>query len=323
MRDLALSANDSPDLAHAQARRIVVHWLSSTAENTSRAYTRDLDQFRRAHGLASTEAAVLYLLGRGPGPGHECAAAWRTTMIRQGLASATIGRRLTTLRSLSRSARELGVVLWDLAVRGPKQKPVRDVSGPPAAEVATVIEHLAGSQEIDAARDLAIILLLHDSALRRAEVSGITVDGVDLAARTVAVVRKGYRDPQPWPVSQRCVRALARWLESRGMDPGPLFRTVSGGVGRPSPGFSPHAIRGMVARRSTAHGFAAWRPHGLRHSALTALVSITRDVELARRLGAHKSLATTTVYLDAVDNPAARAVAIVAGELGPDSEQDS
>ena len=323
MRDLALFANDSPEHANAQARRIVVHWLSSAAENTRTAYSRDLDQFRRAHGLASTEAAVLFLLGRGPGPGHEVAAAWRATMIASGLASATISRRLTTLRSLSRAARELGVVLWDLAVRGPKHVSVRDVSGPPAAEVGFVIGHLTACQEIDAGRDLAIILLLHDSALRRAEVSGITVDGVDLAARTVAVVRKGYREPQPWPVSQRCVRALARWLETRGMDPGPLFRTIPGGVGRPSPGFSPHAIRGMVARRSREHGFAAWRPHGLRHSALTSLVAITRDVELARRLGAHKSLATTTVYLDAVDNPAARAVAIVAGELGPDSEQDS
>jgi site-specific recombinase XerD len=58
-------------------------------------------------------------------------------------------------------------------------------------------------------RDTAIILLLVDTGMRRAECVGMTVDDVDLDQRMVWVLGKGHR-PRALPLGRKTAQALDR-----------------------------------------------------------------------------------------------------------------
>ena len=59
--------------------------------------------------------------------------------------------------------------------------------------------------------DTAIILLLVDTGMRRAECVGMTVDDVDLDQRMVWVLGKGHR-PRALPLGRKTAQALDRYL---------------------------------------------------------------------------------------------------------------
>jgi integrase/recombinase XerC len=58
-------------------------------------------------------------------------------------------------------------------------------------------------------RDTAIILLLVDTGMRRAECVGMTVDDVDLDQRMAWVLGKGHR-PRALPLGRKTAQALDR-----------------------------------------------------------------------------------------------------------------
>ena len=63
-------------------------------------------------------------------------------------------------------------------------------------------------------RDTAIILLLVDTGMRRAECVGMTLDDVDLDQRIVWVLGKGRR-PRALPIGRKTAQALDRYLRVR------------------------------------------------------------------------------------------------------------
>jgi integrase/recombinase XerC len=82
-------------------------------------------------------------------------------------------------------ARRLGPIVWELDVPGPKMEPYRDTTGPGApgwkAMIATAKAEAADGKP-KTARDLALVRLLHDQALRRGEAVAL-----DAPAGSVAV----------------------------------------------------------------------------------------------------------------------------------------
>ena len=62
-------------------------------------------------------------------------------------------------------------------------------------------------------RDLALIRLLHDLGLRRAEAVALDLESIDLAGGTVEVVGKGKTDATRLTLPDPTRDALAAWLE--------------------------------------------------------------------------------------------------------------
>ena len=54
----------------------------------------------------------------------------KADLLKRGLATATIARRLAALRSMVKLARALGRIAWTLDIAGPKAEPYRDTRGP-------------------------------------------------------------------------------------------------------------------------------------------------------------------------------------------------
>src|SRR5262249_53371366 len=158
----------SLDLALPPDRRLLDAFLAGRATSTLKAYGADLKAFARWAGSTSITAAVAQLLACARPRAVEVVLAWRNALVAQGLASATIARRLSTLRALAQLGRLLGLIGWDLAdVQAPPVESYRDTAGPGVPAVRRMLEALAGRRGAKARRDAAIVRLLFDVALRR------------------------------------------------------------------------------------------------------------------------------------------------------------
>ncbi len=290
--------------------------LEGKAPLTQAAYLADLRAFAAWAGFATPGDAVGAFLELEHGQGHAAATTWRGELEAQGLAPRSVARKLSSLRAVVRSAKRQGVVEWSLDVDGPKIRGfVQSTRGPSPEDVDAVITALedagreAGGQF--ALRDLAILLLLHDSGLRGSEVCSLELRHLDLAAGLVRVAEKGGGGARiEWPISNRAKRALGRWLKARGKRAGPVFCGV--GVGRGTRGIGRKTVWRRVVQWAERCGFEGWTAHGLRHAAITKLHHETGDLERARRFARHRDPATTSAhYIDAEPDQVRADVAVV------------
>ena len=102
------------------ADELLAAFLSGRSDCTRRAYSQDLDDFRRFLGADIVSEAAHLLLSRGHGNANALALAWRANLQERRLQAATINRRLAALRSLVQLARTLGIVPWTPEVRNLK-----------------------------------------------------------------------------------------------------------------------------------------------------------------------------------------------------------
>lgn len=144
--------------------------------------------------------------------------------------------------------------------------------------------------------DLAVLELAYASGLRLAELRGVRVEQLHLAAGFVTVVGKGNKE-RIVPVGQRAVDALNRYLESgrpklaRAQSPSTVFLTSRG------TGFCHTALWQRIRRRARAAGvMTAVTPHMLRHSFATHLLEHGADLRVIQELLGHASISTTQVY---------------------------
>jgi integrase/recombinase XerC len=227
-----------------------------------------------------------------------------------GLAPATVAQRLAALRSLVKLARTLGLVPWAIEIASPKVTAYRDTRGPGTDGVRAMLA------ATDDPRDRAIIRMLFDLALRRAEAVGIDYPAdVDLARGTIAVRGKGRTDKAPMKLPDPTKSALRAWLRERGESPGPLFLNrdrARKGDGRLSGNsvariVAAAAIRAGIERRVT--------PHGIRHSSVTQALSSGADVREVVAHSRHADVRTVLLYDDRRRDDGGRIAALVAAQI--------
>ena len=152
---------------------------------------------------------------------------------------ATVARRLSALKSAVKLARQLGRVSWTLDIEAPEVQGYRTRPGPAApAGAAMSIGPRTPRRRPAAGRDLALVRLLHDTALRRAEAIGLDLGHVDLERGVTQVLGKGKTGRVPITLPPPTRGGLADWIAAAGgRTPGPLFNRLDRGArgpGRPA-----------------------------------------------------------------------------------------
>lgn len=277
--------------------------LDGRTASTLRAYAGDYRDFARFLGVADPGQALDALVAFAPGLAHQCAVSYRAHLIHRKLAPATIARRLASLRSAVKLARQLGRVNWSLEIEAPAQESYRDTSGP-GLDGWHALLGLAEVESTSARgrRDLALIRLLHDLALRRGEVVGIDLADLELAGGKVAIRGKGRHHKIRLTLSRAARLALQTWIGDRGDFPGPLFLGFNRGKPGPStPRLTGESVRLVVRSLARRAGVAEpVRPHGLRHQAITEALDATNgDVRKVAKFSRHRKIETVLRYDDA------------------------
>lgn len=277
-----------------RADRLVGAFLAGRSPRTMAAYREDLEAFARFAGVATVEDAARNLLERPHGEANELGLLYRNHLVEAGLAPATVNRRLAALRSLVKLGRTLGIVAWCLEVSNLDAAPYRDTRGPGVEGVRKLMAAArAGRNPV---RDLCLVRLLFDLALRRAEVCNLELGDVDLEGARLAVLGKGRRAREPITLPPCTVSALAAWISERGADPGPLFpnddhASVCGRL-------TGSSLYKIVRKLGDAAGIRA-RPHGLRHVAITRVLDLNGgNVRAAAKFSRHRDVRVLDRYDD-------------------------
>lgn len=283
----------APDGAQTVNVDLDADWLATLAATTATTYRAAVARFAGWLGCAPGDVPrVLFDAGRGDAA--RLARRYRAALLAERLAPATINVRLAALRSLVAVGRAIGLIEWGLEVPAVRAVTYRDTRGPGLAGARAMLAATAASRGIARqCRDSLLIRLLVDLGLRRAEVAGLAPGDIEYdaagAACALHVVGKGYRQRLRIALPAETSGALARWLQLRGAEPGPLLR------------LTPRGIAKAVARIGGRAGVRA-TPHALRRVSITAALDATGgDVRRVRAHSEHANVGTVMRYDDARD----------------------
>ena len=216
-------------------------------------------------------------------------------MLAAALAEATVNRRLAAVRSLLKFSARLGLCQTDGRglVDGERAQAYRDTKG---VDVKTLKKLLAlpDTKTLLGKRDAALLRLMCENALRRAEVCALTVADYEATARRLNILGKGKgSQKQPVTISTRLVGAITLYLLEAGHQSGPLFRNAAGF------GLTADGLYKIVGGYGDKLGISL-TPHKLRHSAITAALDATNgDVRKVQKLSRHAKIETLLRYDDA------------------------
>jgi integrase/recombinase XerD len=259
------------------------------APRTVDAYRRDLSAL--ASWLGQPVASV----------SREHLEQWVAELRAAGLASATIARRISAVRSFFRHLVLLGARDDNPAAalelpRRTRRLP-RTLS---AAEAQRLVDAALGTTP-RALRDHALVELLYGAGLRVSEAVGLEKTGVDLDQRLVRCFGKGGKErivPLGRPAAESIRRYLARGrphLDRRHRQE--LFLNAQGG------GLTRAGAFVILRRLAERAGLEPERihPHLLRHSFATHLLEGGADLRSVQEMLGHADLSTTELYTHVSD----------------------
>ena len=290
----------------------------SMSANTRKAYLSDWRKFGAWWGGRDAGSALADLIAQDVVSARRLVSLYRGTLEKRELATATIARSLRSLNGIIKALNHIGVVTWTLNAKPPRVETYRDTRGPTPEDWDRLLSTTESDFTSKGLRDMVVLLLLHDSALRRAEVGGIMFpEDCELESEpSVWILGKGKTQKTRQPISQRTKAAIKKWLVKRRLVNGPLVNRVNKKGVDTDRALDGDAIYYILKCRSKEAGFEKTiRPHGLRHAAITkAAKNWNGSLIGLQRFARHADPRVTVKYVDDVGDAARQCAEIVALE---------
>ncbi|AYC34802.1 tyrosine recombinase XerC [Pseudomonas cavernae] len=210
----------------------------------------------------------------------------------QGQASRSLARLLSAVRGLYRYLNREGHCSHDPASGLTPPKGERRLPRTLDADRASQLLDGAVEDDFIAHRDQAILELFYSSGLRLAELTGLNLEQLDLAAGLVEVRGKGNK-VRVLPVGSKARQALNDWLPLRALSnpsDGAVFVSQQGRR------LGPRAIQLRVRQAGVRELGQHLHPHMLRHSFASHMLESSQDLRAVQELLGHADIATTQIY---------------------------
>lgn len=261
------------------------------AERTSEEYARDVELLGEFLEPGHPKTGAFYRLGQAS-----------TSEVRQFVmdlmgprkyTAVSVRRKIAALRSYFALQKREG--------RRP-DNPAQEVPPPKAAkrlphvmsepEVATLLRtRVAGKDEFQRLRNIAIMEVLYASGIRRAELVGLNLSDVDLERRLMRVIGKGNKQRMVF-INQAASDAIRNYIGVR-----PRSSDEALFLSRRKTRLS-HRQAWVIFREFAAISGLQQHvtPHVMRHSFATHLLENGADLVTIKELLGHESLSTTQIY---------------------------
>lgn len=258
------------------------------SQHTLRAYAGDVRAFKDF--IAGVDESLSF-----SAVDHDVVRLWAASLIDSGASSATVCRRLSSLRTfydyLCREGHLEGNPLS--AVQGPKRRK-KLPAFVKEADMDRLLDDAPRGDGYVGCRDRMIMHLFYGTGIRLSELVGLDVGDVDMAASVIKVFGKRSRE-RMIPFTGELYREFEAYIAARssfsGGPDGALFLSAKGGR------ISRSAVYRMV--NSQLKGRCATKkcsPHVLRHSFATAMLNNGAEIGVVKELLGHKRLVTTEIY---------------------------
>jgi len=256
--------------------------------NTVAGYRRDLDQ--ASHFFAKLGTADW----RAVTPAQ--AAAWVQSLTEASYRVASLGRKISALRMLARFLVRERVRDDDFTALLASPKLGRRIPGTlTETEVARLIAAPAGGDP-RSLRDRALLELFYSSGLRVSELAGLMIQQVDLQQGFLRVFGKGAKE-RVVPVGGMACDALATYLTAARPH---LVRPHTGSalfLNHRGRALSRVGLWQIVKQHARRAGITKnVKPHALRHSFATHLLTGGADLRAIQEMLGHASISTTQIY---------------------------
>jgi integrase/recombinase XerC len=310
------------------------------SEHTKRAYTRDLCDFFECEEGGELEVSAARFCALSVPEIRLACLNYKTNLRERKLSENTINRRLAAIRSLLKFANRLGLSDSDGSnvAEGEKVTAYRDTKG---VDVPTLRKLLAAPEkrfgekpnskssyidilakldisanidvrareqkikirnEIHLTRDLAVLHLLIENALRRNEVCALDVGDFDASTRSLWILGKGRgNQKERITLSPATVGAIVAYLAESGHSGdlrGALFRNLDPNPAQSGKRLTGTSLHRMIGDYGRFVGLKRLTPHQLRHSSITAALDAGVDVRKVQKLSRHRKLETLLIYDD-------------------------
>jgi integrase/recombinase XerD len=259
------------------------------SDNTIQAYQSDIEQFTV---FASNKC------GRSDWTEIEGSdvSDWIYELSEGNLSNATLCRKLSALRVLTKfllREERIERSFMEL-VTGPKLR--RKMPSSLTIQEVEVLLEAPDLTTPQGLRDRAILELLYSSGLRVSELCGSLLQQIDIANGAIKVYGKGSKE-RVVPMGLQAVLALSGYLDQG--RPG-LVKPKTGSAcfisNRGTP-ISRKTVWALVKRYAEAVGIEKpVKPHGLRHSFATHLLTGGADLRVIQELLGHADISTTQIY---------------------------
>ena len=224
------------------------------------------------------------------------AAAWVHALSTAKYTVASVARKLSALRMFARFLVREKIRDDDITALLSAPKPERRMPGTLSeSEIGRLLAAAGGGEPRDL-RDRALLELFYSSGLRVSELAALTLQQLDLTHGFIRVFGKGAKE-RIVPVGGKACDALATYLTSGRPH---LVRSHTG-----SQFFLNHRGRGLtrVALWMIVKSYAKRagitrnvKPHALRHSFATHLLTGGADLRAIQEMLGHSSISTTQIY---------------------------
>lgn len=212
----------------------------------------------------------------------------------------TANLRLAYVRGVMREAWRLGLLDRDAMERVIDVGRVRGSSPPrgrhvQADEITALIRACPDTPR--GRRDAALVQLLYQAGLRRAEVAGLEVRSWDPEAGEIRVRKGKGQKFRAVPANVSLRAALECWIEVRGLRPGALItRMDPRGKIVSFQRLCPMAVGQILGVLVERAGVEPLTPHDLRRSFVSELLDRGADLAIVQRLVGHAGPGTTSRY---------------------------
>lgn len=224
-------------------------------------------------------------------PEKKDAVKYYDTLIKEGKKASTVGNILYALKHYFQ------FIGKELDLKPPKQR-VKQV------DYLTLMEVKSLLYKIDSYRDYAMVLIMLYGGLRVSEVCNLNREDVDFEEFTITVKNTKNRVDRTVAVTEKCIRAIERYLETRSDEEQPLF------LSQKKRRISRNQITRLVKNYAIMADLRIYKKddmtktrvssHMLRHTAATNLIANDCDVLVVQQHLGHKTLQSTLRYVHVV-----------------------
>jgi len=221
---------------------------------------------------------------------------WLASLKEAGLASRSVNRKISSLRSFYKFQLRMGTV---------GQTPMTAIVAPKSARRLPVFVERGAMEELfgevqfpddwEGRTDRVLLALLYQTGIRLSELIRLKEAQVDAGNRTIKVLGKGNKE-RVIPISGELATVLRDYKEDkRGRFEAPDTDVLLvGPKGRQLyPAYVYRAVRAYLAKVTTIDKKS---PHVLRHTFATHLMNAGAELNSVKELLGHASLAATQVY---------------------------